>query len=223
SEIARRQEVPAGTVRWRLKTGLDRVRAELDRRYAAPRWRGLLVPLAPRGRGPVPWKAIMATKATTKGAMLVVAILLALLGARQLHRTQDPRSMTADAAARAPHDPRGARAPDGPRALGLYRPGARTNLPRFRVAPVADAGAAPRLAGAPPRLDRSGDGPRSHLEHPPPKLKEIQARLRAKLDEMNEKADPCLTGWTAPDPALRKGVMLGLDLDAGGLQSVWVA
>src|SRR5262249_13100702 len=31
AEIARHQGIPAGTVRWRLKTGLDRLRAALDR------------------------------------------------------------------------------------------------------------------------------------------------------------------------------------------------
>lgn len=33
AEIARRQRVPAGTVRWRLKRGLDLLRVELDERY----------------------------------------------------------------------------------------------------------------------------------------------------------------------------------------------
>ena len=44
SEIARRQGIPGGTVRWRLKHGLDQVRAELDARYGQDRqnWRALL-------------------------------------------------------------------------------------------------------------------------------------------------------------------------------------
>jgi RNA polymerase sigma-70 factor (ECF subfamily) len=33
AEIARRGDTPAGTVRWRLKTGLDRLRTELDQQY----------------------------------------------------------------------------------------------------------------------------------------------------------------------------------------------
>ncbi len=47
AEIARRQAVPEGTVRWRLKTGLDRLRAELDRDSGGDRqrWCVLLLPL----------------------------------------------------------------------------------------------------------------------------------------------------------------------------------
>lgn len=52
SEIARRTGEPAGTVRWRLKQGLDRVREELDRRHGGDRasWQLALAPLcrAPR-------------------------------------------------------------------------------------------------------------------------------------------------------------------------------
>jgi RNA polymerase sigma factor (sigma-70 family) len=33
-EIARRQDIPAGTVRWRLKQGIDDLRGRLDRRYS---------------------------------------------------------------------------------------------------------------------------------------------------------------------------------------------
>jgi RNA polymerase sigma factor (sigma-70 family) len=39
AEISRRQEVPAGTVRWRLKYGLDRLRARLEERYGPDRKR----------------------------------------------------------------------------------------------------------------------------------------------------------------------------------------
>jgi RNA polymerase sigma-70 factor (ECF subfamily) len=49
AEIARRQKVPAATVRWRLKEGLDRLRATLDAgsEGGRERWLGLLAPLAP--------------------------------------------------------------------------------------------------------------------------------------------------------------------------------
>ena len=218
SEIARRQGIPAGTVRWRLKTGLDRLRADLDRKYASPRWQALLLPLAPRR---FPWKEIMGTKATTKGAALVVVVLLALAGGRALrHRGATLEAVTlakvADGATSRATAGAARAAP-----LGIYRKGARTSLPRFVAAASADA-APPRFVGVAPRLDRSGEGPRNRLENPPPNVKEIQARLHAKLDELADRAEPCLAGWTAPDPALQKGVMLGIDLDPQGLQSVWV-
>lgn len=52
SEIARRNGEPAGTVRWRLKQGLDCVREELDRRHGGDReeWQLALAPLCSRPR-----------------------------------------------------------------------------------------------------------------------------------------------------------------------------
>ncbi len=48
AEIARRQELPAATVRWRLQEGLARLRAELNERFAGDTksWCTLLLPLA---------------------------------------------------------------------------------------------------------------------------------------------------------------------------------
>ncbi len=37
---------------------------------------------------------------------------------------------------------------------------------------------------------------------------------------MGERIDHCLDGWTSPDPALEKGVMLRIELDPAGLQAV---
>jgi RNA polymerase sigma factor (sigma-70 family) len=51
SEVARRQGVPAGTVRWRLKRALERIRARLEERHGGRRGLALaLAPLAERGR-----------------------------------------------------------------------------------------------------------------------------------------------------------------------------
>ncbi len=46
AEIARRHRIPAGTVRWRLKSGLDRLRTQLDARYGGRRalWAGGFAP-----------------------------------------------------------------------------------------------------------------------------------------------------------------------------------
>jgi hypothetical protein len=70
AEIARRQDVPAATVRSRLKTGLDRLRADLDREAAGgrERWMALLAPLAhaePASPG------ISITAPVLQGALLV--------------------------------------------------------------------------------------------------------------------------------------------------------
>ena len=69
AEIARAQGVPPGTVRWRLKTGLDRLRTSLD--DSQPAWRRVLVPF-------VAVKGAAVVKAKTSIAILVA--LIALLG-----------------------------------------------------------------------------------------------------------------------------------------------
>jgi RNA polymerase sigma factor (sigma-70 family) len=57
ADIARRLRIPDGTVRWRLKEGIDRVRRQLDARYGEVRknWVAALLPLLPRptATGPV--------------------------------------------------------------------------------------------------------------------------------------------------------------------------
>ncbi|HEY5921624.1 MAG TPA: sigma-70 family RNA polymerase sigma factor [Kofleriaceae bacterium] len=70
AEIARALGVPAGTVRWRLKTGLERLRTALDR--STPRWQRALVPLTAA-------KGAVVVKAKTTVVSLIV--LLLLLGA----------------------------------------------------------------------------------------------------------------------------------------------
>src|SRR5262249_23526210 len=51
ADIARMKGMPAGTVRWRLKTGLDRVRAALDAELGdRRRWQRALAPLLLRAR-----------------------------------------------------------------------------------------------------------------------------------------------------------------------------
>ena len=69
AELARELGVPAGTVRWRLKTGLARLRAALD--DTSPRWQRALLPLL---------GATVKTKTSTSIA-LVLLVLLALVGA----------------------------------------------------------------------------------------------------------------------------------------------
>jgi RNA polymerase sigma factor (sigma-70 family) len=82
ADIARRLGVPAGTVRWRLKTGLDRLRAALDREAHGDRrsWRLALAPLASsRTPAGAAMKGLWLMTRAQKG-VLAGALLLALLG-----------------------------------------------------------------------------------------------------------------------------------------------
>jgi RNA polymerase sigma-70 factor (ECF subfamily) len=78
-EIARLTGVPEGTVRWRLKQALDRLRGALDRRHGGDRRKWALVLIPPRA--PLIsglWKGI-ALMAKAKLAVPVVALLVALV------------------------------------------------------------------------------------------------------------------------------------------------
>ncbi|MCU1281534.1 MAG: hypothetical protein JWM53_5080 [bacterium] len=94
TEIARRLNIPAGTVRWRLKQGLELLRADLDARFNGDRrrWSLALVPTAAAARGGLA-KVVIATiggalimKVTTKVAAAVVVLLLFVAGGVALWR-----------------------------------------------------------------------------------------------------------------------------------------
>jgi RNA polymerase sigma factor (sigma-70 family) len=154
SEIARRLSIPAGTVRWRLKRGLDDVRARLDARYGHDRraWCVALAPVAARGlvtgAGAAATIGLRGFGLKAAVALLAVAVLgvaaLRWSGAKEsgadLAAAGEPEKLQLAPARRlAPATP----SPGGP---GAGRPGRPPNL-------------APALAGAaaaapePGRLD----------------------------------------------------------------------
>lgn len=72
AEISRHQGVPPGTVRWRLKRGLDELRGRLDESFGSrDDWCIALLPLAKLGLGT--GGASVATGGTVAGAMAVLA------------------------------------------------------------------------------------------------------------------------------------------------------
>jgi RNA polymerase sigma-70 factor (ECF subfamily) len=88
AEIARKHDIPAGTVRWRLKRGMDRLREQLDAHHGGKRalWAGAFVPgsIAPTFAGAMASEGsnVVANAAgTTKGtsAMLTSPVLMKLL------------------------------------------------------------------------------------------------------------------------------------------------
>lgn len=77
AEVARELGVPAGTVRWRLKQGLDTLRGRLDRRYGGRRalWAGAVVGLKkpPTVAASTASKGLMTLKVLATLAALVTA------------------------------------------------------------------------------------------------------------------------------------------------------
>jgi RNA polymerase sigma factor (sigma-70 family) len=80
AEIARRLGAPEGTIRWRLKTGLDELRRQLDREHGdRETWRRMLLPLA--AAAPVPlagrwlWKALAGSAAIATALVTGAALM----------------------------------------------------------------------------------------------------------------------------------------------------
>jgi hypothetical protein len=126
ADIARRLQVPAGTIRWRLKEGLDQVKAALDRRHGGDRqrWRRALLPLVPadllrRPRGAkTAARSTLATGALlTAGAAVVALATYTLWPAGARHHTGE-RSLPAQSA---------------PAANAARRLGVPAGVPRFSV------------------------------------------------------------------------------------------
>jgi RNA polymerase sigma factor (sigma-70 family) len=126
AEIARLLGVPAGTVRWRIKSGLDQLRAGLDERHGGRRqaWLVLLAGLA-KGQGAV--MAPAAGGAMTTWPLVAVAglvgaagliALLVMLGARGSVRTAASKAAGSDRPAPAGTvEASGGPRPPGPPAL----------------------------------------------------------------------------------------------------------
>jgi RNA polymerase sigma factor (sigma-70 family) len=109
--IAAAQGIPAGTVRWRLKQGVDRLRAGLDARFEGDRRRWAVLASfleAGEGRAPVPWAGSPVQLAVVTALCGVVAA-----GALLVSRTSavGPRPASVGAGERVPFAPAGAPLP----------------------------------------------------------------------------------------------------------------
>ncbi len=115
SEIARRAGIPAGTVRWRLKQGLERLRARLDQLHVNRR-AGWLVPMTTLGRAtharhlPLPIKGlvVMANKtavAAGVGALVATTALVSVHEGRAMLARRSAPSELAASGAHAPSAP----------------------------------------------------------------------------------------------------------------------
>jgi RNA polymerase sigma-70 factor (ECF subfamily) len=100
--IARRSGVPEGTVRWRVKTGLDEIRRRLDERHEGDRrrWVRALLPLAPAAQEAPKGGGRAATSASglslSAGLMgcALVGLLAAAWWAQSVRRAGEQRAHT---------------------------------------------------------------------------------------------------------------------------------
>jgi RNA polymerase sigma-70 factor (ECF subfamily) len=168
AEIARLQRVPAGTVRWRLKAGLDQLRSNLDRESPGGRkiWFVALLPLADRAAlGPASlWqhalKGALIMGQTSKVAA-VATLLVASGGLFFATRRAPPANEVVAASGPAPAHEAPSTPTDARRARDALRdeilaalrrreaelaPPAAPRVPSAPVAPVAAAIAAPAAA-----------------------------------------------------------------------------
>ncbi len=130
AEIARRQEVPAGTVRWRLKRGLDELRQQLDDAHQGDRkrWALMLAPLAGAETRPLPpapapaagstLLGLIAMKTTYKIGLAALIALLAVVGYRYVNRDENSATNTTTDAPAPPPAPHRVAAVPAPRVGG---------------------------------------------------------------------------------------------------------
>ena len=137
AEIARTQNVPPGTVRWRLMTGLEKLREALDTKNEGDR-RAWMVLLLPFGK---PLKAAAVKTASVK-LYLAATAALALAGSVAVVELGRPGTTHP-----LPQSPRGAAAPNQPIGVPALLP---MPLPLPSVVPSA-APPQPSVAPATPR------------------------------------------------------------------------
>ncbi|MCC7171918.1 MAG: sigma-70 family RNA polymerase sigma factor [Planctomycetes bacterium] len=148
ASIAREQGVPEGTVRWRVKEGLDRVRARFDAEHGGSRaaWVAWLAPLArPKAASfALPWIASAAAV-----VLVAVGFVVTRSGGTNDEPSPNPSAGEATAALVAVADP----APAAPLSPPSPAPRTATTAPDTRVTlRVVDSAGAP-LEGANVRVE----------------------------------------------------------------------
>jgi RNA polymerase sigma factor (sigma-70 family) len=217
AEIADQMKVPAGTVRWRLKQALDRLRVALDADQGGESWRLAIAPLVLPSAGP--WLITGAALMDKKFRLAVVAVCLLLVGVlgwslpRALGRDDANAPLLVEVAqpggtTSAPAPRPAAVAPSTPTAAVVSsaappavpsasppappRP-AEPDVGRAAAAPRGVAGAAPNDAGARFGIDPDG----------------IRSAVRSMLPEVQH----CYEAWLAVHPGLGGRLVTSFTID----------
>lgn len=205
AEIAAQLDVPAGTVRWRLKEALDRLRVTLDATHEGGRtaWLGALAPLALPDAGPWLTAGVALLEKNVRLAVLVSVLvlggLLSWVGPRwsveapgRVDRFANEARPAVDAQAPRPTE----------RALAMNRSAS--------AAPVQNEGD----AGSPgPELGReSGAGGTTLLDAGTRFLLDsdgIQAAIQSALPDVRD----CYESWLRLNPALGGKLLVTFTVD----------
>ncbi|MDP1921690.1 MAG: sigma-70 family RNA polymerase sigma factor [Myxococcales bacterium] len=224
AEIAEASGVPAGTVRWRLKEGLERVRTALDARHHGDR-KAWLLTCAPLLLPPAgPWLTAGVALMEKKVRVAIVVVIVLLVGL--LAGWSFSERPGADARATTPPVERVA-APSSSVPVATAVPSV------VRVEPAIAAPSASPLPStlAAPVVDASPVAPVSHLSAPaitapstpsggidggvryPLDKEGIRAAVKSAIPDVKD----CYESWLAMNPALggRLIVKLTIDTDDG--------
>ncbi|MBT8493687.1 MAG: sigma-70 family RNA polymerase sigma factor [Deltaproteobacteria bacterium] len=215
AEIARRQRIPAATVRSRLKRGLDHLRVELDRRHGdRSSWQRALLPLAvpTTAKGAALASGVLIVKLT------VASIAAASIAALAIVAWPDDDPPRAESLATVPAgDPPSTRTP---RSMDQSREpsAARRQLKRFRSMSERERFAA-SLAAVRRRRDRYRRPSSATSSAPPPSLpaptldrEYIQDRIRDVLPLIKECYELALD--EQPDARLEGKLLVNFTIDA---------
>ncbi len=227
-EIARREERPADTVRWRLRRGLELLRAQLAREEGGdwPTWSVLLMPLArahertARGLTATAASAGSATTALTilmktngllaAAALLLVAAAGAFLRRDALSPPAPPTS--ANAADESTENP--VARPPNPIAVGLTDAPEGTDPPLLRNALVADAPTPDGASWAVRVVDPEGEpitGAEVRLVEVAPASDQEDARPRILQRSSRPSGADGIARFEPPTDAARVGIVVSAD------------
>lgn len=202
-EVARRLDIPDGTVRWRLKQGLDELRARLDSDSGGDRrrWLALLAPPAVPGQN----RPAAPTSLSRPVCFAMVTALLALC----LALTQGRCSASRVAGSGTPTEDAES-ALDPPRAAAMVRPSVRGSQP-VDAEPAAPCPEAETLEA---ERDALADATKSarvspkdiFLKSPPDKI--VDQHLADDVDAMIRKAGKCGHTFECRGPACRLSLLV---------------